>query len=296
MLLSSEVQAGPDSIGKMMTDEGEALDTQIIGVAKDAKYSEVKGEVPPLFFSPYKQAERIRSMTFYVKTAADPEQFQGQIPRIMQQIDPNLPVEARRGAEAAQRRPTPCGIGLGPHPLLARARADLLDPLSTRHFELPLRHGRGVEVRHRDARQAAADRLPAGLEARQRRRSAVAVNVASEVPAATVILEGAPASLVAIGERRYPWIPIRRVMRNPFESILKVPRIEAPILFLHSPEDGIIPIEDGRRLFEAARGPKTFVEVRGGHINPAEVDPDVYFGAVREFLVRDRLLPAPLPF
>ncbi|MDQ3487010.1 MAG: ABC transporter permease [Acidobacteriota bacterium] len=87
---------GPDAVGKLMTDEGETPDTQIIGVAKDAKYSEVKADIPALFFSPYKQAERVQSMTFYVKTAADPEQLVGQIPRILQAIDPNLPVEELR--------------------------------------------------------------------------------------------------------------------------------------------------------------------------------------------------------
>jgi uncharacterized protein len=116
--------------------------------------------------------------------------------------------------------------------------------------------------------------------------SAVAVNLASEVEAAAVILEGAPFSLVAIGQRDYPWLPIRLVMRNPFESILKIGRIGAPVLFLHSPEDALIPIEDGRRLFGAARDPKQFVEVRGGHVNPAEVDAETYFGAVRRFLDR----------
>lgn len=114
--------------------------------------------------------------------------------------------------------------------------------------------------------------------------SAVAVNLASEVRSAAVILEGAPASLVAIGERDYPWMPIRLVMRNPFESILKIPRVEAPILFIHSPEDRMIPIDEGRRLFAAARDPKQFVEVRGGHVGPAEEDAAAYFGAVRRFL------------
>ena len=120
--------------------------------------------------------------------------------------------------------------------------------------------------------------------------SAVAVDLASEAESAAVILEGAPASLVAIGERRYPWVPIRTVMRNPFESILKVDRIRAPMLFLHSPEDQVIPIEEGRRLFDAARAPKRFVEVRGGHIGPAEADPEVYLRAVREFLTAQGLL------
>jgi fermentation-respiration switch protein FrsA (DUF1100 family) len=110
------------------------------------------------------------------------------------------------------------------------------------------------------------------------------VNLAADAPAAAVVLEGAPASLVAIGEMRYPWIPIRMIMRNPFESILKVGRVEAPMLFLHSPEDEIIPIEEGRKLFAAARAPKQFVEVRGGHIDPADVDSTVYFGAIRAFL------------
>ena len=120
--------------------------------------------------------------------------------------------------------------------------------------------------------------------------SAVAVNVASEVPSAAVILEGAPASLVAIGARQYPWMPIRLVMRNPFESILKVPKIDAPMLFLHSADDELIPIEEGRRLFDAAREPKQFVEIAGGHTRPAEVDAPRMFGAIRAFLQRSDLL------
>lgn len=120
--------------------------------------------------------------------------------------------------------------------------------------------------------------------------SAVAVNLASEVPSAAVILEGAPASLVAIGERQYPWMPIRLVMRNPFESILKIKRISAPLLFLHSPDDTMIPIEEGRRLFDAAPEPKQFVEVAGGHVRPAEQDGARMFGAVRGFLQRGGIL------
>lgn len=120
--------------------------------------------------------------------------------------------------------------------------------------------------------------------------SAIAVNVASTVDSGALILEGAPASLVAIGQREYPWMPIRLVMRNPFESVAKIDRITAPKLFIHSPEDTIIPIGEGRALFDAAPGPKTFVEVRGGHIDPADVDAETMFGAVRDFLSRASLI------
>jgi fermentation-respiration switch protein FrsA (DUF1100 family) len=120
--------------------------------------------------------------------------------------------------------------------------------------------------------------------------SAVAVGLASEVEQAAVILEGAPASLVDISRQRYPLFPIRLLMRNRFESIQKINRIRAPILFLHSPEDAVIPIAEGRRLYDAARGEKTFVEVRGGHVDATTVDTKRFYGAIRTFLARHHLI------
>jgi uncharacterized protein len=120
--------------------------------------------------------------------------------------------------------------------------------------------------------------------------SAVAVGLASEVEEAAVILEGAPASLVDIGQERYPFFPIRLLMRNPFESIHRIGRIRAPLLFLHSPEDAVIPIAEGRRLYEAALSEKTFVEVRGGHVDATTVDTKRFYGAIRTFLSGQRLI------
>ncbi|MGH9411721.1 MAG: alpha/beta hydrolase, partial [Vicinamibacterales bacterium] len=115
--------------------------------------------------------------------------------------------------------------------------------------------------------------------------SAVAVDLASHVESAAVILEGAPASVLAIAEIRYPWVPVKLLLRNPFESILKIGGVHAPVLFLHSPEDQVIPIGEGRRLFDAARPPKQFVEVTGGHIYASERDPR-FFAAVQTFLAQ----------
>jgi uncharacterized protein len=114
--------------------------------------------------------------------------------------------------------------------------------------------------------------------------SAIAVNLASTVPEAGLILEGAPASLVAIGQRRYPLMPVRLVMRNPFDSIVKIQSIHAPMLFIHSSEDTVIPIAEGRRLYDAAPSPRTFVEVHGGHVNSSDVDGATFYGAIGRFL------------
>jgi uncharacterized protein len=149
----------------------------------------------------------------------------------------------------------------------------------------------------RDAR-AAYDYLRQRLRADPRRiviygwslGSAVAVDLASQVDEAAVVLEGAPASIVAIGQQRYPFFPIRLLIRNPFESIVRIDKVGSPLLFLHSPEDVVVPIAEGRRLFEAAPPPKQFVEVRGGHVYASEKDPQ-FFPAVRSFLRVHRLLP-----
>jgi pimeloyl-ACP methyl ester carboxylesterase len=120
--------------------------------------------------------------------------------------------------------------------------------------------------------------------------SAVAVDLASHVDEAALVLEGAPASLVAIGARRYPYFPIRMLIRNPFESIKKIDKAASPVLFLHSREDLVIPFDEGRRLFDAAQPPKQFVEVAGGHVYASERDP-AFFPAIRSFLQAQRVLP-----
>jgi predicted permease len=86
---------GNDAVGKFMNNTGgDSLDTQIVGLVSNAKYSEVKQETPPLFFTPYRQAERnIGAMTFYLRTAMDPEGLLRTIPPLVTRLDPNLPVE-----------------------------------------------------------------------------------------------------------------------------------------------------------------------------------------------------------
>ncbi len=85
---------GRNAVGKRMSQSGpDSLTIEIVGLAKDAKYSEVKGETPPVFFTPYRQDEWIGSMTFYVRTALPTSELMRQIPQIIAKLDPALPVE-----------------------------------------------------------------------------------------------------------------------------------------------------------------------------------------------------------
>jgi predicted permease len=89
---------GRDAVGKHIGNRGEKLDTEIVGFVQNAKYSEVKREIPPLFFRPYRQGDTaaVGSITFYVRTASNPDAFLSNIPRVVARLDPNLPVEDLR--------------------------------------------------------------------------------------------------------------------------------------------------------------------------------------------------------
>jgi predicted permease len=96
---------GTDVVGKRISDggSGKPLDTEIVGFVQNAKYSEVKREIPPLFFRPYLQDERIGSMAFYVRTSMDPSSVLLAVPKTVATLDATLPLEnVRTLAEQAR--------------------------------------------------------------------------------------------------------------------------------------------------------------------------------------------------
>ena len=85
---------GRDAVGKRISDDtDEPLDIEIVGVVQNAKYSEVKQEIPPVFFTPYRQDSTVGAMSFYVRTALAPGQLVRTIPGVIRALDPDLPVE-----------------------------------------------------------------------------------------------------------------------------------------------------------------------------------------------------------
>lgn len=116
--------------------------------------------------------------------------------------------------------------------------------------------------------------------------AAVAADVASDTAPGGVVLEAAPASIFDMTRDRYPFFPVRLLTRRQFETISTIGRVRAPLLFLHSPDDMVVPISEGRRLFQAALAEKEFVEVRGGHFDATDVDAPAVAAALTAFLAR----------
>ena len=87
---------GANPVGKRMAmGSGDTLplDIEIVGLARDTKYSTVKGDIPPVFFVPHRQQSHVGEMNFYVRTSGDPATIQRAVMLLVQRVDPMLPVE-----------------------------------------------------------------------------------------------------------------------------------------------------------------------------------------------------------
>ena len=83
---------GRQAVGRHMSQGGKELDIEIVGLARDSKYSEVKQKVPPVFTLPYAQDTTVGMMHFYLRTALPPEELMRAVPGVIAKLDPALPV------------------------------------------------------------------------------------------------------------------------------------------------------------------------------------------------------------
>jgi predicted permease len=89
---AKKFRLGTNAVGKRMSVGNDSLNITIVGLSKNSKYSEVKGEVPPVFVRPYRQGQTGQNF-FYVRSALPTDQVLRAIRGVMARIDPNLPVE-----------------------------------------------------------------------------------------------------------------------------------------------------------------------------------------------------------
>jgi predicted permease len=84
---------GRGAVGRRLAAGGPTLNIEIVGLVKNAKYSDVKDPVPPQLFTPYRQDPAVSGLTFYAAATASPDAVVGAIQPLVARIDPTLPVE-----------------------------------------------------------------------------------------------------------------------------------------------------------------------------------------------------------
>ena len=96
--------------------------------------------------------------------------------------------------------------------------------------------------------------------------SGVAVYLASQRQVSAVILVSPYDSVLSIARAVYPFLPVRLMLKHPFDSLSRAPKIDAPLLCLVAGDDRVIPRSHSERLFLVWSGPKKWIDVPGaGH-------------------------------
>lgn len=86
--------------------------------------------------------------------------------------------------------------------------------------------------------------------------TAVAVKMASERAPRALVLEAPPSSVADVAAAHYWYLPVRLLIRDPWDSMSRIAAVGAPLLFLHGEGDRVVPVRFGRKLYAAAVEPK----------------------------------------
>ncbi|UQA55263.1 alpha/beta fold hydrolase [Polyangium aurulentum] len=113
----------------------------------------------------------------------------------------------------------------------------------------------------------------------------IAVEMARRGWGARVLLLSPYTSLPDVGARVFPFLPVRLLMRDRFDSAARAPEVRAPVLIVHGAHDELIPASLGRAL--STRFPQArFVEIAEAHHNDLPSFVEVR-DEVRRFLAED---------
>ncbi|MDM0012980.1 alpha/beta fold hydrolase [Variovorax sp. J22P168] len=114
---------------------------------------------------------------------------------------------------------------------------------------------------------------------------AIGIDLASHVnDESGVIVESTFTSIADVASSfKWGWLPFGPFITQRFEAIRKVKDIQAPLLVVHGAADSLINPTLGRKLYDAAPGPKMFVLVEGGsHHNANSIGQAQYRAALSQ--------------
>ena len=102
-----------------------------------------------------------------------------------------------------------------------------------------------------------------------------------------LILESTFPSIRYMARLSFPILPLHLFLQARYDSEAKIGRIDTPLLILHGDKDDLVPIQAGRRLFDAAKDPKEFHTIVGaGHNDTYLVGGKAYWDAMGSFIDR----------
>ena len=103
--------------------------------------------------------------------------------------------------------------------------------------------------------------------------SGVAIALAAQYPVKALIFNGAYSSVAEVGQSAYPFLPVRWLLKDTWDSLSRIQKVRAPFLFIHSKKDSIVPFRFANKLFQAANEPKKYIWLEdSGHNDNLEIE------------------------
>ncbi|MBX7148747.1 alpha/beta hydrolase [bacterium] len=91
----------------------------------------------------------------------------------------------------------------------------------------------------------------------------VACGVAEALLPQHLILVSPFSSLIDAAHYHYPWLPVRLLLPDTYQSLERLKKISVPLLIVHGSQDSIIPFDLGKKLYESYNGPKKLLVLEG---------------------------------
>ena len=73
-----------------------------------------------------------------------------------------------------------------------------------------------------------------------------------------IILESPFTSMINAAKNIYPWLPVKYLLKDKYDSEKKIKNLQIPILIMHGKKDNIVPFKMGKKLYDLANNPKFF--------------------------------------
>ena len=112
----------------------------------------------------------------------------------------------------------------------------------------------------------------------------IAAHAAAEFSPGGLILESTFTSMPEIAGERLPFVPVKWLLKYKLPTIDNLAKVKCPVLIIASQDDSIIPFKHGKKLFEKAPEPKTFLELTGDHDDCYFLCRTKYIAALTNFI------------
>jgi uncharacterized protein len=114
--------------------------------------------------------------------------------------------------------------------------------------------------------------------------SGIAVRLATERTVGGLVLDAPYTSIVDVAAQAYPFLPVRLLIADRYETTKYIAQVRAPLLILHGERDAVIPVAMGREVFRLANEPKRLaIFANGGH-SDLYIDGNGALDAMRDWI------------